>query len=578
VGGGWGCPPQLLQSTTLYNQGNAPGWMRVRSSDNTLFSVITNDAQLAAYNIASPGTPVLLGKVTLTGLTSGVAYLSCRGNYCYVTDQNVMKLDVVDTTNPASMSVVATLTYDSSGATGGSRTDISPDGHWLFIGGAESGASANRPYLVDISTPTAPTLTAQVGTAAGAIHRGVAWLSNTYVAVSSRDTNQVLVFSIATPSAPALAYTYSMTIGNTTTPMIYDASTSTLYVGQHSGYLVALNASNPTSFTYLSSAAVPSATPAVGPEQIALSGTGYALMSIREQHMYSLLNISNPSSVFLSLTVPTNGLAYGTAFSPGGGYAYGTGGSNVNGQLFAFQVNPNLNNAFTTLQNQLSSLAAGSATLGGNTYTGTQVISRGVAGFSSSVGLNMTDDGSCFQLGTTTPDTICRNAAGQITSSGIWFANGFQSLNGGALRMKTTSSSAQYTFQAGTDGNLLWSDGTNAADVRVTRTAAGVLKQVLGSFDIGTVGQGLRVAEGTNGKQVTGITLSSGTVTVANTSVTANSRILCQRTGLNGATALGILVYSVTASTSFTVTSYTSAAAVATGDTSTMWCEILEPG
>jgi len=83
------------------------------------------------------------------------------------------------------------------------------------------------------------------------------------------------------------------------------------------------------------------------------------------------------------------------------------------------------------------------------------------------------------------------------------------------------------------------------------------------------VGAGLRVKEGSNAKQGVA-TLVAGTVTVANTSVTANSRILLT-TNTVGGTAGFLVVSARVASTSFTILSSNAA------DTSTVAYQIFEP-
>jgi len=100
-----------------------------------------------------------------------------------------------------------------------------------------------------------------------------------------------------------------------------------------------------------------------------------------------------------------------------------------------------------------------------------------------------------------------------------------------------------------------------------------------GPIDITAVGNGLKVAEGSNAKQGVA-TLVSGTVTMANTNVTTTSRIFLTRQGINSSTAMGELAVSArTAGTSFTITSYTpGAVTTATGDLSTIAWEIFEVG
>ncbi len=90
--------------------------------------------------------------------------------------------------------------------------------------------------------------------------------------------------------------------------------------------------------------------------------------------------------------------------------------------------------------------------------------------------------------------------------------------------------------------------------------------------DVTGVGFGLAVAEGSNAKQ--GIaTLVAGTVTVANTSVTANSRIQLTAQSLGTVTTpQALAVTARTAATSFTITS------AGNTDTSVVAYEIFEPG
>lgn len=108
-------------------------------------------------------------------------------------------------------------------------------------------------------------------------------------------------------------------------------------------------------------------------------------------------------------------------------------------------------------------------------------------------------------------------------------------------------------------GDMYWYT-SGAERVRVT-TAGNVLVQ--------TVGTGLRIKEGSNAKQGVS-TLVAGTVTVANTSVTANSRI--QLTGnSDGGTPGWLRVSARVAGTSFTITSSS------VTDTGTVAWSIFEP-
>jgi hypothetical protein len=112
-------------------------------------------------------------------------------------------------------------------------------------------------------------------------------------------------------------------------------------------------------------------------------------------------------------------------------------------------------------------------------------------------------------------------------------------------------------------------NGASPADTTITRGGFELL-QFNGTVDVTTIGKGLAVAEGANAKQGT-FTLTGGTTqVVANTAVTANSRIFLTAQVVGGTPGI-IGVNSRSAGTSFTVF------CVAT-DTSTYAYEIFEPG
>ncbi|MFI1485759.1 right-handed parallel beta-helix repeat-containing protein [Streptomyces sp. NPDC020747] len=100
-----------------------------------------------------------------------------------------------------------------------------------------------------------------------------------------------------------------------------------------------------------------------------------------------------------------------------------------------------------------------------------------------------------------------------------------------------------------------------------TRTT-GAYSAVGADLRIATVGKGLKVAEGANGK-LGSSTLVGGTVTVLNTSVTANSHIFIQRRVAGG--TLGNITYTRSAGVSFTINSSSGT------DTSTVDWHIVEP-
>jgi len=89
-----------------------------------------------------------------------------------------------------------------------------------------------------------------------------------------------------------------------------------------------------------------------------------------------------------------------------------------------------------------------------------------------------------------------------------------------------------------------------------------------GGLTLGTIASGLAIKEGANGRMGTA-TLTGGTVTVANTTVTADTRVFVSRSTVGG--TLGHLSTTQIASTSFTVNSSDA------GDTSTINWILIEP-
>lgn len=148
---------------------------------------------------------------------------------------------------------------------------------------------------------------------------------------------------------------------------------------------------------------------------------------------------------------------------------------------------------------------------------------------------------------------------------------------------------AQDRYQLRADGRIDWGPGNAVQDTSLARSGVGALEtlgffamasgQSGGQFSVfgaaanslrlGSAGGGIAVAEGANARMNV-VTLVAGTVTVANTSVTANTRIFltAQTTGA----APGALRVSARVNgTSFTITSTSGT------DTSQVAYELREP-
>lgn len=156
---------------------------------------------------------------------------------------------------------------------------------------------------------------------------------------------------------------------------------------------------------------------------------------------------------------------------------------------------------------------------------------------------------------------------GPTTAAYLTLAAGVTALTfqkGATARFKNVAEDANWDFQAQVDRSFL----VSSAQAQAFR-ASNDLRSDAGDVIVATAGKGLKVAEGLNAKQGTA-TLVAGAVTVANTSVTINSRIFLT-SNADGGTPGFLRVSARVAGTSFTITSSSGT------DTSTVAWEIFEP-
>ena len=123
---------------------------------------------------------------------------------------------------------------------------------------------------------------------------------------------------------------------------------------------------------------------------------------------------------------------------------------------------------------------------------------------------------------------------------------------GGAINIRAGLGGASGTPGAGGDIIFQTAATTSLAE-HLRITAAGAVVVTAAPLQIATLGQGLQVKTGTNSKLNTAV-LVGGTVTVANTSVTANSRIFLTSQS-DGGTPGFLRVTAKTVGTSFVITS-----------------------
>lgn len=294
---------------------------------------------------------------------------------------------------------------------------------------------------------------------------------------------------------------------------------------------------------------------------------------------------------------------YGTnnIYLGGAGTFAGSGGSRnigVGGQALAtISGFDNVALGYQALANSGNTqqcVAIGTAALGGASAVATQ--NNVAIGFQTmmqcTANVNVFVGASCNPNGTGAGNTGIGNAAGAALTSGVantflgsgvsFVTSGSNNVTiGSSCQVPSATANGQLSIQNaiyGT-GNTAIGSTPGTGKIGINNNAPTYTFDVLtGNVGVGTTGFGLRVKEGSNCKQGTA-TLSSGTVTVANTSVTTSSRILISGGALNASTAIGMLsVPTIIGATSFVITSYIpGGTATQTGDLRTVNYEIFEP-
>lgn len=190
---------------------------------------------LEIYSISSPTTPTLVG--TLPTATDGAhnpwvaAFAPGNSRYLYVCYyKSVIFLKVIDVLDPTNPVVVGSVSY-------GSGPDIlqsnsiafSTDGSTAYVTG-----SGNVAAVIDISTPTSPSLvtTFVTNTGSGDGHWTSAGVKGNYLYIVGDGAGTFAVYDISTQHSPSLVTTISVLGGYSFT---FDPTQNYIYLGVFAG-------------------------------------------------------------------------------------------------------------------------------------------------------------------------------------------------------------------------------------------------------------------------------------------------------------------------------------------------------
>jgi len=154
---------------------------------------------MATIHTPSWNTPTLQGSTAFSGYK-----VATQGNYAYVikNSSGVTNFEVVNTTTPASPTLVGSLTL------AGTPTNIAVSGNYAYVSNA---SSSSELQIINIATPTAPSLTSTYNAPGSAGGLGVYVVGN-YVYLSraaNGGNDELVIVNVTTPTAPTLLWGWS---------------------------------------------------------------------------------------------------------------------------------------------------------------------------------------------------------------------------------------------------------------------------------------------------------------------------------------------------------------------------------
>jgi len=287
------------------NAGTSDG-LKVRVVGNYAYMVenISAATNFFIIDISTPATPTVVGSLTLAGTPTNLAI---QGNYAYITNQqDTGEMQVVDITTPTAP-VYKTL-FDLVGT--GNGQSIAVSGIYAYITRiSDATTNANEVTVVNISNPLVPTL---AGGYNNNININDIYLNGNYAYVATSNTaGEMLVISIITPTAPALAATFNA--ATTVAATAISGYGTTVFLGMTTTF-ASVNIAVPTSPVAISTFTAAGTVNAI---DIDITQKYAYLATTSTTGEVQVVNVGTPSAMTLAKTVDVtgttstaNGIAY----------------------------------------------------------------------------------------------------------------------------------------------------------------------------------------------------------------------------------------------------------------------------
>lgn len=212
---------QAAATVSIYNIANplipvlcsviaASGCYRCAVVGNYLYIPSNGGSTFYIYNVANPYAPALAGSVAITGSPGALYNCVVSGGYAFISTQS-QGLTVVDVSNPAS----PTQVYQEGG--GVKSFGIAISGSTLYTTNFSAGSA---PYAVralktwNVAVPTLPVLQNTYTFASTSTKLGNITLAGSLLLVTDLNQSLYYVMDVSTPTAPSLLSTLTPTYGN----------------------------------------------------------------------------------------------------------------------------------------------------------------------------------------------------------------------------------------------------------------------------------------------------------------------------------------------------------------------------
>lgn len=268
-----------------------------------------------------------------------------------------------------------------------------------------------------------------------------------------------------------------------------------------------------------------------------------------------LQTVSNAGALSTGLTVGS-GISGATAGLIIGGYSGSTLGGLWNSLVSPSGTNYALGTASTVTALNVASGGILQLTVGASAGTISQLTSANGWQHVNPSTITITSIGTAATAGNTLVNTSAATVSvTQNSPMSVWQGQGWQTGTGGTMPVAFGAQVVPVQGGAAPTGNWVLSSNINSAGYNACMTVSSTgTVTIPGNFATSAIGSGLQIKTGTNSRIGTG-TLSGGTLTVANTSVTANTRVFLTDTTSGALTNVGTMTVVTTAGTGFVVTS-----------------------